>query len=60
MISKKQVKALINKSYSKKAGKEVVKEIDRRVTEFILSIVKRASRKADFSGRNTLKPDDLI
>jgi len=59
MISSKQLKEFSKKNYSKKIGKEAIKIIEKKTADFIYELLKKASKKADFSGRTTIKPKDL-
>lgn len=59
MISKSKLKIFSKKNYSKKIGKEAIKIIEKKSADFIYELLKKASRKAEFSGRTTIKPKDL-
>ncbi|MBU3913408.1 MAG: NFYB/HAP3 family transcription factor subunit [Nanoarchaeota archaeon] len=59
MISKKKLKEFANSNYSKKIGKESIKIIEKKSADFIHELLKKASKKAEFSGRTTIKPEDL-
>jgi len=59
MISKKKVKDLVDKKYSKKIGKKALEKIDKKVMEFLLLVIQKAARRADISGRKTIKIEDI-
>ena len=59
MISKNKLKDFSKKEYSKKIGKEAIKIIEKKSTDFIYELLKKASKKAEFSGRTTIKSEDL-
>ena len=59
MISKDKLKEYSKKHYSKKIGKEAIKIIEKRSTDFIYELLKKASRKAEISGRTTIKSEDF-
>lgn len=59
MISKNKLKEFSKKNYSKKIGKEAIKIIEKKSLDFINQLLERASKKAEFSGRTTIKPEDL-
>ena len=59
MISKSKLKEFSKKEYLKKIGKESIKVIDKKAKDFICELLKKASKKADFLGRTTIKPEDL-
>ncbi len=59
MISKKELKDFSKKNFSKKIGKEAIKVIEKNCKNFIYELLKKASKKADFLGRSTIKPEDL-
>ena len=59
MISKKQIKEFIKKEYKKRIGKEGISKLDNITKEFLFEIIRKASRRADISGRNTLKKEDF-
>jgi len=59
MISKSKLKELSKKKYSKKIGKEAIKIIEKKSLDFINQLLERASKKAEFSGRTTIKPEDF-
>jgi len=59
MISKSKLKEFSKKNYSKKIGKEAIKIIEKKSTEFIYELLKKASKKAEFSGRITIQSGDL-
>ena len=59
MISKNKLKEFSKKKYSKKIGKEAIKIIDKKSLDFINQLLERASKKAEFSGRTTIKPEDF-
>lgn len=59
MISKSKLKELSKKNYSKKIGKEAIIIIDKKTADFISELLKKASKKAEFLGRTTIKPEDL-
>ena len=59
MISKNKLKEYSKKNYSKKIGKESMKIIEKKSAAFVYELLKKASRKAEYSGRITIKPEDL-
>ena len=59
MMSKKKIKYFINKNYSKKIGRNALERIEKKVNGFMLLIIKKAARKSDFSGRKTIKIEDI-
>ena len=58
MISKKETKEIAGKN-SKKLGQEAFQKLDSITKEFILKLIKQASRKADYQGRTILKKEDF-
>ncbi|MEK6892914.1 MAG: histone-like protein [Nanoarchaeota archaeon] len=58
MISKSEARK-IAKENNKKIGREALSVLDRKITEEIKSIIKSASRKADFSGRIIINKEDM-
>ncbi|MBU2523505.1 MAG: NFYB/HAP3 family transcription factor subunit [Nanoarchaeota archaeon] len=59
MKSKKQIKEIIVKAYSKKIGRDALERLDNLNEEFIKEQLERASRKADISGRKIIKKEDF-
>ena len=59
MISKSKLKEFSKKNFSKKIGKEAIKIIEKNSKDYIYELLKKASKKADFLGRTTIKPEDL-
>jgi histone H3/H4 len=59
MISKKELKELSKKNYSKKIGKEAIKIIEKKSENFISELLRKASKEAELSGRITIKPEDI-
>jgi len=59
MISKNKLKELSKRKYSKKIGKEAIIVIEKKSLDFINQLIRRASKKAEFSGRITIKPEDF-
>ncbi|MCK5149343.1 hypothetical protein KAJ87_00260 [Candidatus Pacearchaeota archaeon] len=59
MISKKEIKDLAKK-HSKKLSKESFNVLEEKVATYISELIKSSSRKADFSGRILIKPEDFI
>jgi len=59
MISKNKLKEFSKKKYSKKIGKEAIKIIEEKFLEFVNQLLERASKKAEFLGRTTIKPEDF-
>ncbi|MEK6934046.1 MAG: histone-like protein [Nanoarchaeota archaeon] len=58
MINKKQIKDIAQK-FSKKIGKKAIEKIDRIAADFAENLISGASRKADISGRSTIKEEDI-
>lgn len=60
MISKKLIKAFVGKNYGKKLGAGAIRKLDKQLEEKINEILKRAVRRADFSGRTVIKEEDIV
>lgn len=58
MIIKKEV-FLVAKKVGKKMSATAFTEIDKKVGEYVDSLILSAKKKADISGRVTIKPEDL-
>jgi histone H3/H4 len=58
MSTKKQIKKLARVE-GKKIGQKSLEKIKEKINLEIKRIIKSASRKADFSGRTTIKPEDI-
>ena len=59
MKSKKQIKEMILKDYSKKIGPDAIERLDKLNECFIKERLEKASRKADISGRKIIKKEDF-
>ncbi len=58
MISKKRIKEEAGKK-GKKIGKKSIKEIENILRQELGDIIRMASDRADFSGRKTIKKEDI-
>ena len=59
MIKKNLLKKFAKEQYNKKIGEIAIKKIDAQVKEVIKEILNKASRKADISGRISIKEQDI-
>ena len=59
MKSKKQIKEMIIRDYSKKIGTDALERLNKLEEYFIKEQLERASRKADISGRKIIKKEDF-
>ncbi len=59
MMSKKKIKHFVNKKHSKKIGKKALKKIEKKIEEFLFSMIQKAARKSDLSGRKVIKIEDI-
>jgi len=59
MKSKKQIKGMIAKDYSKKIGTDALERLNELNENFIKEQLERASKKADISGRKIIKKEDF-
>jgi histone H3/H4 len=57
MISNKKIKD-IAQIHSKKLSKQSLEIIEKKVLDYVSELIKKASRKADFSGRVLILPSD--
>ena len=54
----KNIKKFVEKE-KKKIGKEAMKKINLILIQNLQEIIRKATKNADFSGRKTIKPEDI-
>ena len=59
MIQKYKIKLIIKKEYGKKIGEKALNKLDKSASEYIKEVIKKASRKSDFSGRIIIQEQDI-
>jgi histone H3/H4 len=50
----------LTKNFHKKIGNDALNELENILKKDLEDIIKKAAKNADFSGRITIKPADLI
>ena len=59
MISSKLIKEKAKKE-GKKIGEKAIKKIETMLKEITTQEIKKAARQSDFSGRQTIKQEDIL
>jgi len=59
MISSQKLKKIIKKENNKRISKKAIDKLNRILEQKIKEIIKKAIRNADFSGRKTIKEEDI-
>ena len=59
MIKKTILKKMLKKEYKKKIGDKAIAKLDQLAAEYIRTILRSASRKADIHGRISIKETDF-
>lgn len=59
MISHQKLKDIIKKEDGKRISKKAIDKLNRILEQKIKEIIKKAIRNADFSGRKTIKEEDI-
>jgi len=59
MLSDNSIKKIIKKTGNLRTSKNAIKEIVLLAEDYIKIIIKRAIKNAEYSGRKTLKKEDI-
>ncbi len=59
MISHQKLKDIIKKEDGKRISKKAIDKLNRILEQKIKEIINKAIRNADFSGRKTIKEEDI-
>lgn len=59
MISHQKIKDIVKKENGKRISKKAIDKLNRILEQKIKEIINKAVRNADFSGRKTIKEEDI-
>lgn len=59
MISHQKIKDIVKKEDGKRISKKAIDKLNRILEQKIREIINKAVRNADFSGRKTIKEEDV-
>lgn len=59
MISYQKIKDIVKKEDGKRISKKAIDKLNRILEQKIKEIINKAVRNADFSGRKTIKEEDI-
>lgn len=60
MISSQKIKKIVKEENGKRVSKKAIKKLNKILQKKMREMIKKAVRNANFSGRKTIKEEDVL